>query len=472
MPVPADILASLETELAHSVSFWRRLTAPQLLVGSFIGLVVLGTVLLLFLPGIYTGEGLGFVDALFTATSAVCVTGLIVVDTATYFTPFGQAVLLFLIQLGGLGILSLTTLLILAMGRRLSLRSEELAGATEGLPYIEPRSLVRTLVAYTFITEAIGALALYAAWAPRMGVEEALWPALFHAISAFCNAGFSIFSDNLIGFSGHVPTLLVVGVLIVVGGLGSVVLTELRLRMSTGPARRKRLSVHTRIVLATTAVLLVGATFLFLLFEWRNALADHAMLGRFAEALFMAITPRTAGFNTAEYALLTPGSLFLTIGLMMIGGSPGSTAGGLKTTTFALLGLLAYSRIRGFEHTGAFRRTIPDETFQRAVGLVVAVMGMLGGVILLLLLTEFGTTPYSETGGGFMQLTFEAVSAFNTVGLSTGITPSLSTPGKILIVLLMFIGRVGPLSLVAAMVVASRRTSVRLRHSTEDVVIG
>ncbi|MGH7445640.1 MAG: potassium transporter TrkG, partial [Longimicrobiales bacterium] len=424
MPVPGDLLESLEREAARSLPFWRRLTAPQLFVGSFVSLVLLGTALLYFLPGVYTGDDLSLVDALFTATSAVCVTGLIVVDTATYFTPFGQGVLLLLIQLGGLGILSLTTLLIIAMGRRLSLRSEQLAGSSEAVPHLEPRSLVRTMVLYTFVTEAAGALLLYLFWLPRFGVEGALWPALFHAISAFCNAGFSVFSDNLVGFSGSAPTLLVMGALIVVGGLGSVVLAELKPRLSLHRRARPRagLSVHTRLVLATTGILLLGGTALFLLFEWNNALADRGIGSRLAEALFMAITPRTAGFNTAQYALLTPGSLFLTIGLMMIGGSPGSTAGGLKTTTFALVFLLAYARFRGHEHTGAFRRTIPDATSQRAVGLVVAVMAMLGGAILLLLITEFGARPYSETGSGFMQLTFEAVSAFNTVGLSTGIT--------------------------------------------------
>jgi trk system potassium uptake protein TrkH len=225
-------------------------------------------------------------------------------------------------------------------------------------------------------------------------------------------------------------------------------------------------------VLTTTGVLLVGGMVLFAAFEWNNSLADFPWYGRFGEALFYAITPRTAGFNTVEYALLTPGALFLTIGLMMIGGSPGSTAGGLKTTTFALLGLLAYARIRGYEHTGAFRRTIPEQTLERAVGLVVAVMGGLGAAILILLVVEFGARPYTATGGGFMQLTFEAVSAFNTVGLSTGITSSLSTAGKIIVSLLMFIGRVGPLTLVASMIVASRRPGVRIRHSTEDVIIG
>ncbi len=472
MPVPADILSALDREAARSVSVWRQLTAAQLLVASFAVLVGIGTLLLMYLPGIYTGEHLSFLDALFTATSAVCVTGLIVVDTATYFTPFGQGVLLVLIQLGGLGFLTLTTLVILALGGRLSLRSEELVGASTALPYIDPRKLVLTLVAFTFAIEALGTVLLYAAWMPRLGAEHALWPALFHAVSAFCNAGFSVFTDSVVQFSGHAPTLLALSALIVIGGIGAVVLAELALHVERHAPRRRALSVHSRIVLVTTAFLLGAAMGLFLLLEWSNTLGERSLVARLAEALFLSVTPRTAGFNSADYALLTPASLFLTIGLMMIGGSPGSTAGGLKTTTFALLALLAWSRIRGRDHTTAFRHTIPEATLQRAVGLVVAVLGVLGIAILALLLTEFGTAPYTQTGGGFMQLTFEAVSAFNTVGLSTGITPTLSAPGRIIIILLMFVGRVGPLTFVASMAIAARRTTVHIRHATEDVVIG
>lgn len=468
MTVPDQILGWLDQQVARSLPVWRRASAPQLFVGSFLGLVLVGTLLLYLLPGIYTGERLGFVDALFTATSAVCVTGLIVVDTATYFTPFGQAVLLGLLQLGGLGILSLTTLLVLVTSGRISLRSEEIAGASDAMPYIDPGQLIRNLVRYTLITEAVGALLLYLVWIPRFGAADAAWPALFHAISAFCNAGFSIFSDNMVGFAGSIPTLSIIGALIVIGGLGSFVLTELRLRYSQ---RGRRLSVHTRLVLVTTAVLLAGGSLLFLFFEWQNVLAGRSLPGRITGALFLAITPRTAGFNTVDYALLTPASLFLTIVLMMIGGSPGSTAGGLKTTTFALLALLAWSRLRGQQNTDAFRRTIPDRTAERAVGLVVAVLAFLGATILLLLLTELGGEPFALQGG-LMQIAFEVTSAFNTVGLSTGITPALSTPGKVIVCVLMFVGRVGPLTLVASMVAASHRRTMELRHATEDVFIG
>lgn len=472
MPAPDDILASLERGLDRPLPLTRRLTAPQLFAGSYLVLVLAGTLLLYLLPGIYTGERLGLLDALFTATSAVCLNGLEVVPTGTAFTPAGQAVLLVLIQLGTLTVLTMTALLMLAIRNRVAGAPGDLASTAEATPGVRARSMLRTILLTTLVVEAAGTLLLYVIWQPRLGVAGALWPALFHAVSAFGNAGFSTFPDELSGFTGHTPTLLTIAALVVAGGLGSLVLTELRLRYRRRGRRIRRLSVHSRLVLATTALLLGAGTLLFLLFEAGNALADHDLPARLSGALFFAAMPRTGGFITAEYALLTPASLFLTIGLMMIGGSPGSAAGGMKTTTFAVLALLALARMRGYANTDAFRRTIPRETVQRAVGLVVVVIGTLAVAILVLLHTEFGATPYSVPGGGFMDVTFEAVSAFNMVGLSTGITPALSTGGRITIVLLMLIGRLGPLTLVASMIAAASRRRVRLRHATEDVIIG
>lgn len=470
MPVPGEILEALEREAARSLSFWRRLTAPQLLVGSFLGLISFGTLLLLVLPGLYTGPPLHFIDALFTATSAVCVTGLIVVDTATYFTPWGQGVVLLLIQLGGLGILTLTTLVIMVVGGRPSIRSEAVVGVSDALPHINAGRLLRSIIIYTFVIEGVGAVVLYAEFASRLGAGRAAWHAVFHAVSAFCNAGFSTFSNSLMDFAGDPVILLVVAGLIVLGGLGFLVLEELHLTF--GHSGRRRLSLHSKLVLLTTAILIVGGTLLILTFEWRNGLSRFPWYVRPLEALFMSITPRTAGFNTVDYSQLTAASLFLSIGLMMIGGSPGSTAGGLKTTTAAVLTVLATSRMRGKEHPAVFGRTLPEGTLQRSVGLVVFVMAMLGGAILLLQITEVAGVPASHTHDRFLGLTFEAVSAFNTVGLSTGLTAGLSTAGKVILVLLMFIGRVGPLTIIASMVEAARRRPAHFRYATEDVVIG
>ncbi|HEX7117496.1 MAG TPA: TrkH family potassium uptake protein [Longimicrobiales bacterium] len=471
MPAPGELLDALEREAARSLSLWRRLTGPQLLVGSFLVLVALGTLALLTLPGLYTGERLSFIDALFTATSAVCVTGLIVVDTATYFTTFGQAVVLGMIQLGGLGILTFTTVVILLLGGRITLRSQAVVGAGgEILPQIDARRLVWAILRYTLVIEASGAFVLWLAWGRDLGTLGAIWPAVFHAISAFCNAGFSIFSDNLVGLAGRPLTLTVIMALIVIGGIGFLVLEELVL-WRRGRARH-RLSLHSRLALLTTGILIVVGAALFVAFEWTNALAPFPWYVKPFEALMLSVTPRTAGYNTVDYAELTSASLVLTMLLMLVGGSPGSTAGGLKTTTVAALAVLALARIRGRTTAAAFGRTIPDTTIQRAIGLVVFVVALLASVLLVLQVTELGGIPFPLAEGQFLQLAFEVVSAFDTVGLSMGITPDLSPAGKLLIAFLMFIGRVGPLTLAASMTVAAERARVQYRYASEDVIIG
>ncbi|HSJ23529.1 MAG TPA: potassium transporter TrkG [Longimicrobiales bacterium] len=460
--------------------WWRRITPPQLFVGSFLGLIAFGTLGLMTIPGLYTGPGLGFVDALFTATSAVCVTGLVVVDTGTYFTRAGQAFLLLLIQLGGLGFITLTTLIILALGRRLSLRQERVAGAgTELSPAVNVRGLTRDVVRFTLLFEALGAALLYLAWAPGMGVTAAIWPAVFHAVSAFCNAGFSIFADSLVGTRLQVLPMFTIMCLIVVGGLGFLTMEELYLRRKSRRMRHRRvtdelvprLSLHSRLVLVTTAILIgVGAVF-FTIYEWHLSFAMLPAWARPMNGLFMAVTARTAGFNTIDYAATADGTSFLTILLMFIGGSPGSMAGGVKTTTIAVIGLLALSRLRGSTRTSAFGRTVPEETVQRAVGLFVVAFGIVTMAIFLFTTTELGAVPHNAVQGEFLRLMFEAVSAFSTVGLSMGMTDELTTTGRLLTTLLMYIGRVGPLTFAAAIAMRpDRRGDFRYAH--EDVVIG
>lgn len=452
-------------------SFWRRLSPPQLFVGSFLLLILLGTIGLKTLPGLYTGRPLSWLDALFTATSAVCVTGLTVVDTATYFTPWGQAFILLLIQLGGLGIITFTTVLIVALGRRLSLRQQALAvSVVEAAPHIDYRQLARDVVRFTFLIEAIGALLLYLGFGLKLGWGAALWPAVFHAISAFCNAGFSVFSDSLTGFRTDPLVLLPVMLLIVTGGLGFLTLEELYLwRKSIRVRRRFRLSLHSRLVLVTTAALLAIGSVFFVVFEWHVTLRALPLEAKLLNSLFMSVTARTAGFNTIDYGQATEQTNVLTILLMFVGGSPGSTAGGVKTTTLALLVLLALSRLRGQEIPSCWSRSVPHEVVQRAVGLFVV-------AVAVLMLASFALTASEiEHGvsapGGFLKYLFEAYSAFGTVGLSMGVTPSLTPTGRWIIILLMFIGRVGPLTFAAALVVRRRRTP-QFRYAYEDVVVG
>jgi len=454
------------------VTIGLRMTPPRLLLGSFLGLIAFGTAGLLLLPGLYTGSRLGFVDALFTATSAVCVTGLIVVDTATYFTSWGQAFILLLIQLGGLGILTFTTLVIQAFGRRLSLHHEAVASThAEIAPELDFRRLVRSVVALTLLFEAVGAVLLFVAWRPRFGTAEAAWHAVFQAISAFCNAGFSTFTDSLVGFQRNPAVLATIMILIVAGGLGFLVLEELRHATASRKAAGPRLSLHSRLVLRVTALLLVGGWLAFAVLEWSNTLEHLSVVDRLVNSLFMSVTPRTAGFNTVDYAATTVSSDFATILLMSIGGAPGSTAGGIKTTTAAVIGLLALARLRGRTVTSFGFRSIPEETVQRAVGLFVVAFGIVTLAILLFAFFELGSggDPEHES---FLGLMFEAVSAFNTVGLSMGETPGLSDAGHLLTIFLMYVGRVGPLSFAAAIALAPEESGSEFRYAYEDVIIG
>jgi trk system potassium uptake protein TrkH len=460
--------------LLQSVRAWRSLSGPQLLAGSFLLLIALGTVGFKTLPGLYTGDELGWLDALFTATSAVCVTGLIVVDTATYFTTWGQAYVLLLIQLGGLGVITFSTLLLSALGRRLSLRQEDLSRSAAGpAAQVDHRRLTRHIVVFTLAVEAAGALLLYLLWIPDFGARGAVWPAVFHSVSAFCNAGFSTFSDSLVGFDGHTALLSVVMALIVVGGIGFLLLEELLLLWRASRAgQRFRLSVHSRLVLATSAALVGGGWVLFTVFEWQATLAGMPVVDRLTNGLFLSVTARTAGFNTVDYGAAASNTNFLTILLMSIGGSPGSTAGGLKTTTVALIGLLAWARLRGDDRVILWGRSVPEATVQRAVGLFVIAFGIVTAAIFLLTSTEL--TGAEQAGPSadatFLPFMFEAASAFNTVGLSMGVTADLSTAGRWVIILLMFVGRIGALTFAAAL--ARRLRRVPFRYAYEDVGVG
>ncbi|MGM0705608.1 MAG: TrkH family potassium uptake protein [Bacteroidota bacterium] len=470
--MPQFSVASLFVHAQNAVwSWWRSITPPQLFVGSFLALILVGTVGFMVLPGLYTGPSLTWVDALFTATSAVCVTGLIVVDTATYFTTWGQAYVLLLIQLGGLGIVSFTSVIIAALGHRLSLRQEILTSRGANMvDEIDYHALTWAVVRFTFGAELVGAVLLYVFWVPEFGWTGAVWPSIFHTVSAFCNAGFSTFTTSLMGFQTNLPLLGVVMMLIVLGGLGFLTLEELNLwRHRRQKKGRFRLSVHSQIVLGTTAVLIVGGWVAFTAFEWHNTLAGMSLSERLVNGLFASITPRTAGFNTIDYAETTSGTNFLTIIFMVIGGSPGSTAGGIKTTTFALLGLLAWSRLQGRPTTSISARTIPEATLQKSTSLLVVALGIITVGIFLFSVLE---VPGNGANAAFLTYMFEVVSAFNTVGLSMGATGELSDPGRLITVVLMFIGRVGTLTFVAAMARSPKHIKGGFRYAYEDVSIG
>ena len=445
------------------------LSAPQLLVASFAALIAVGTLGFFALPGLWVGAGVGLVDALFMATSAVCVTGLTVVDVSTRMTFRGQLWLLVLIQLGGLGILTLAALAAVALGRRSSLEVEEAIGnPTSILPVSSPRAMVRAVVLTTLTVEAVGAAVLWTGWAGTMGASAAIWHALFHAVSAFCNAGFSTFGDSLTGLATHPPTVLTVAALILTGGIGFLVLEDVRHLLA---GRRRRLTLHSRLAVTTSGVLLVLATSLYLLFEVRETFASLGFVDRLVNAFFLAVTPRTAGFNTVDYDNLANPSVLLTLALMWIGGSPGSVAGGVKTTTVALLALLLVARLRGRGDVSIANRSVPDATVQRAVGLAVGMILLLVVAVFALSWTELPEPADEQDRAHFVRLLFEAQSALGTVGLSMGVTDELTPAGRLVIVTLMFLGRVGPLAVLGAMARSSAGRP-RYRLGREDVLVG
>ncbi|MBN1945742.1 MAG: hypothetical protein JW797_08690 [Bradymonadales bacterium] len=415
-----------------------------ILVGGFGGLIIAGTCLL-FLPWSHR-EGVGILDALFTATSAVCVTGLVVVDTGTDFTPFGQVVILLLIQAGGIGIMSFAALAFALLGRRLSLKAQAALSGSMLQQEVasEFRSIFRRILQFVLFTETSGAVLLFVGMLPSKGAAQAAYSAVFHSISAFCNAGFSLYSDSLIGWRNNPTVMVTVMLLIVLGGIGHPVVVDLwRKRLTLqrrGGSTSNRLALNSNVALATSGVLIGGGLIGLLLFGLTAG--EEGWGGRIANGLFQSVTARTAGFNTVDIGALPLASLMLLVLLMFVGGSPGSCAGGIKTTTTALWFARLWSLLNGGKWARLFGRHIPGEIARRASMILgLAVVWNLSGLILLLA-TESGTP-----GIGMHDVLFEQISAFGTVGLSTGLTPQLTNAGRIWIILTMFVGRLGPLTL-------------------------
>jgi trk system potassium uptake protein TrkH len=444
----------------------RRIGPEVALVISFAGLIAGGTLLLSLPPSWGEGRSIGVVDALFTATSAVCVTGLITVDTARAWSPFGQAVIVGLIQLGGLGILTFSTFFLVLLGRPIPLSQTGVIARSHGkLHHLNARALIVRIVTYALAIEAAGAVILSVYFSRDAGWSAGVWRGVFHAVSAFCNAGFSLFSNNLEDFAGSWVVNLTIMGLIVLGGIGFLVITDVEEWLR----RRRRLSLHTKVVLATTGVLIVAGTACFYLFEAENILVGRPFGERILVSLFQAVTPRTAGFNTVPYGALTNAALMLTLILMFVGGSPGSTAGGIKTSTAAILFGVLYSRARGLRHATLFRRTVSERTVGEAVAIVLMSVVVVMAATFLLQWTELHEQAHPGVRGQFLTLNFEAVSAFGTVGLSMGETFGLVASSKLILVALMFIGRLGPLTLALGL---SRKKRVDYQYAEEPVLVG
>ncbi|MBU0640962.1 MAG: ATPase [Planctomycetes bacterium] len=447
----------------------RCLTRPAgLLTSTFALLIVIGWVLL-SLPIAHARAPVSVLDAFFTATSAVCVTGLVVVDTGADFSPFGQVVILALIQLGGLGIMTFAAIALQVFGRSISFRHSaslhDVFYQTESVASL--RSDLKWIVGLTLVCEAVGAALLCPGLRAAPEGRLPAFSAVFHAVSAFCNAGFSLHEDSLTAYRGSPLVMPVIMTLIVVGGLGHTTLIELlrraRRRVLEHSAAHRAWSVNTKAVLWTSAALLGSGFVLLLLTGVGGSGADLG--SRLLDALFQSVTARTAGFNTVNIAALPIASQLILITLMFIGGSPGSCAGGVKTTTFALA--LAYLRARLFGRPDVtlFRRRVAQRNIARMVALIALALVWNAFGCALLAATELG----GETRFALNDILVEQISAFATVGLSTGITPELSFAGKLWITLTMFVGRLGPLT-VALVVVApvSRAT----RYPEAHVMVG
>lgn len=445
----------------QSLEWWDPILGhpERLLVATFLGLCLLGTLTLALPVSSSTGVGIGTIDALFTAVSAVCVTGLIVLDTPVDFSRTGQIFILILIQLGGLGIMTFSTAALQLLGRRLSLRHE---GAVARLVSIQDRSLLfttaRTILKFTLIAEFVGGALLFIGF--KMAgdsIAMAAWRACFTAISAFCNAGFALQSSSLIDYQQDAFILHIVALLIIIGGLSPAVVLSLP---ALRGRPRKPLGAQTKIVLATSGFLLASGFFWVLGLEWSEALAELSLWDRIHNAWFQSVTLRTAGFNSIELNELRPATISLMVVYMFIGGSPGGTAGGIKTTTFALLVLSVLAAGQGRSQVRVFGRSVPHSSLYKATAITTV-----GAVSVLLTLFAIQITQLIPP----QIALFEVTSALGTVGLSLGGTTLLDGVGKVIIALAMFAGRVGPLTLFLFLSHKTRQTVWRFPDEEIDV---
>jgi trk system potassium uptake protein TrkH len=453
-------------ELKYLRIFSRLKLAPaQILALGFAGVIILGALLLSLPVASKDGHSLRFIDAFFTATSAVCVTGLVVVDTGTHFTRFGQFVIISLIQVGGLGLMTFSTLAAILLGKKIGLKERLLIQESFNQNTLAGLvKLIRNVLLVTLIIEGLGGLILTLRFSMDFPFDRALAFGFFHSVSAFCNAGFDLFGQVFGKFSSITHYVndwvvtLTIGGLIILGGLGFPVIVEL-IRFP----QKKRLSLHSKLVIFMTTILIIAGAILIMLIEFSNSktIGGLNINGKFLGALFQSITPRTAGYNSLDVSQLRTGTWFIMIVLMFIGASPSSTGGGIKTTTFGVLAVTVAASIKGRENAELFERRIPTDIVYKAITILTIALSWVSLVTLVISLIE----PYA-----FIRLFFEVMSAFGTVGLTTGITPGLANISKILLIITMFIGRVGPVTVILALSRRERPSSTK--YIEERLMIG
>ncbi len=438
------------------------------LAGSFLTLILLGTVILL-LPWSSKSGHVHFLDALFTATSATCVTGLTVLDTGTDWTLLGKLVILGLIQLGGLGIMTFSTFFAYVFSRKLSIRNRVLIERSiAGGPMPQLGKLLLMIIGGTIFIEAIGAIILTIRFSSDYSLQKSIFLGIFHSISAFCNAGFSLFSTSLIAYKQDPVINITVILLIIIGGLGFWVLFDLK-NLFSKKRTSSVLSFHSKIVLTQSSVLVAAGFFALFFFEWNNTMHDLSLSGKFLASLFQSTTARTAGFNTIDISSLTNGSILVLIILMLIGASPGSCGGGIKTTTFTVLMAMNFSRLRDERQVRLFNRGIPESIISKSLGIAFFWLIAVTIASLVLLIIEHPAIPKMQGRAFFLDVIFESFSAIGTVGLSMGITPLLSGLGKIIIIILMYIGRIGPVTM--ALAIAGTKPA-RYKYAEESFLVG
>lgn len=438
-----------------------NLQPAHILVLGFLGLIALGTCLFMIPAATADRHHLSLIDALFEATSAVCVTGLAVVDTGTTFTLFGQIILLALIQLGGWGFMTSGILMFIILGKKIGLKQRLIL--QESLNTFSLQGiikLVQRVILITLIVEAIGATALAIRWSQEMSLGRAIYYGIFHSISAFNNAGFGLEADNLSKWVGDPTVNIVITSLFILGGIGFYVVADIFEKKNL-----RKVSLHTKVTLFFTLIINIVSTLVIFGLEYNNAatLGSLGLADKWWAAYFQGVVPRTAGFNTIDIGQMTLSSQVYMMGLMFIGAASGSTAGGIKVTTFALLLLALWAVITNREDINIFKRRVPSSLVFRALS--IAVSGVIFIFIIFFLLT------ITEKGAEMSMIAFETVSAFGTVGMSAGLTMELSPMGKILITIMMFIGRLGPLTMAFALAIHSNKQA-KIRYAEEKILLG
>jgi trk system potassium uptake protein TrkH len=471
------LVLSMRRRPMHRLLIALAERTARLAAVSFVKVILIGAFLLMLPVSVRNASDISAIDALFTSASAVCVTGLAVNQISETYTFFGQAVLLLLIQIGGLGIMVLYGAAAALAGRRMSTKNARMLSEIVDITSLSRvRKLLFGIIGFTLVVELIGTIALYntfrpypqTAFGPEVnlplaGAGSLLWASVFHSVSAFCNAGFSLFRSGISPFAADWAVSWTLMILVIIGGLGFPVCFELigRVKTRLGGKRPERLSVHSRIVLSMSAFLLVFGTVMYLVLEWTNSMQGLPLHAKLLTAAFQSTIARTAGFNTLDYSKMASATWLFTCVLMFIGASPGSTGGGIKTTTFAVLMAATRADLKGQSRIEMWRRSVNDETVRKAVGVTLISSMVVVFITFLALMTERFDP---------LQLVFETVSALATVGLSTGITKELSDAGKLILTVAMYLGRIGPLTLAAAL--ASNKIQRSISLPEERIGIG